>query len=362
MFAAGCLAATAQDEGMIVDTDYNSMLGMYSPAPVTDGTSYYVRLSVDPPEVSITANETVFMFCAGEIDGEGVRADNHSYTGLTGGVYSGDFVVPSHPAVYQDFGFAFGNQNIAGGELTTIGFGAFAKCHNLTSVELPYTLKAIRRGAFYDCTSLTEIKFDRRCNDVVLYPYAFRGCTALTKIDISCVSHPYWSNGNVFTDCPNLQEVTINAEESGVLSLQGREVPSITRVIAIGDDPEEPEMPFYSAGEPFLPEEYAEAVLMVPVRAKSKYLTVSPYNKFAHIETYTNIAGIQHNVPDGTADPVNIDGRRITLVDHSTTVDVYDISGRKLTSLGTANPEYTFTTAGCYLLDYDAGARKVMVQ
>ncbi len=369
VFATGSLAATAQGTedpfgGLVIDTDFNSGFGYYITEPITCDKGSFIRTNVTTKkqETTITSNETVRMVSPKGNGMESFMLTNRTYKNMTGGHYSGDYTIPKTAYKGVEDILSFEGINLIAGNVTAIGMGAFAKCHDLTSVTFPSTLEQIRRGAFYDCTSLAEVNFHTRGKEPVLYPYAFEGCTSLKSIDLRCIQGPFSDKGMVFVNCPNLQEVILYTENSSVMVLAGRETASLTNITVTGTYPIVPEGYVSGENDPFLPEEYANAVLMVPVMCKSLYLEVEPYNKFEHIDTYFMLGGVDEIETDTPAIPVNIDGRRITLIDHSTTVDVYDISGRKLTSLGTASPEYTFTAAGCYLLNSAAGARKIIVQ
>ena len=65
--------------------------------------------------------------------------------------------------------------------LQTLGNGAFAECMQLREVVLP-TAQAIGKDAFYNCTSLTNLKLPSKTLQY-LGDCAFEGCTQLTKVD-----------------------------------------------------------------------------------------------------------------------------------------------------------------------------------
>lgn len=65
--------------------------------------------------------------------------------------------------------------------LTTIGEWAFAYCNGLEEIDMP-SVVSIKRFAFRDCTSLTEITFGNSLSTVEYL--AFDNCSSLTKVDI----------------------------------------------------------------------------------------------------------------------------------------------------------------------------------
>ena len=64
--------------------------------------------------------------------------------------------------------------------VTFIGFGAFAHCSSLTSVEIPNSVTSIGENAFSDCSSLTSVEIPNSVTNIG--NYAFRDCSALSSI------------------------------------------------------------------------------------------------------------------------------------------------------------------------------------
>jgi len=119
--------------------------------------------------------------------------------------------------------------------LKTIGLNAFRGCTGLTSIELPETLETIELAAFWGCTGLTSIELPNSVttikdayqsiygtfsgctgltsvtlgNSLVnIGAYAFNGCTGLTKIKM-----PDSVTGigeGAFGDCPGLTSVFVS--------------------------------------------------------------------------------------------------------------------------------------------------------
>lgn len=81
--------------------------------------------------------------------------------------------------------------SINGKPVVRIDTGAFSDCINMTSLNIPDSVKEIGRGAFSGCTSLSSIHIPD--NGVVVEAGAFKQCTSLTRIHIpaSMVTHGY---------------------------------------------------------------------------------------------------------------------------------------------------------------------------
>ncbi|MDD6645523.1 MAG: leucine-rich repeat protein [Oscillospiraceae bacterium] len=89
--------------------------------------------------------------------------------------------------------------------VTSIGYGAFIGCTSLTSVTIPDSVTSIGDGAFSGCTSLTGVTIPDSVTSIELD--AFRGCTSLTSVTIpdSVTSIGDWA----FYNCTSLTSVTI---------------------------------------------------------------------------------------------------------------------------------------------------------
>jgi len=68
-------------------------------------------------------------------------------------------------------------------DTNTIGAEAFRRSGINTALTLPCTMKTIGHGAFSDCLSLSEVKFDDRISECNVGPYAFFGDTRLATVN-----------------------------------------------------------------------------------------------------------------------------------------------------------------------------------
>ena len=91
------------------------------------------------------------------------------FDGMDPDSYSGDVVVPEQ--------FSLGGNTYV---VFTVGNSAFAGCEELTSVQLPPSVRGVGACAFLGCTNLRQVSFT---SDVVAYgSCAFTGCTSLQEI------------------------------------------------------------------------------------------------------------------------------------------------------------------------------------
>ena len=86
--------------------------------------------------------------------------------------------------------------------VTDIGKCAFYGCDQLTSVQLPDTLRTIQSSAFSGCKRLPEIEFPAGLTDII---NAFDGCTSLKEVEFP--EGIKWIGG--FENCDSLVSVKI---------------------------------------------------------------------------------------------------------------------------------------------------------
>ena len=86
--------------------------------------------------------------------------------------YAGDIVIP--PTVVND-----GNTYT----VVSIGSSAFSMCSDLTSIEIPGSVKSMGNNAFYMCENLTSV--DIPSGVISIGDFAFSGCHGLVSVKIS---------------------------------------------------------------------------------------------------------------------------------------------------------------------------------
>lgn len=373
LLLAGISNASAQSsaDNIIADWELQDLQPMNAygtfilePAPYRMGLTaihYYGMLSRIPGRVAFMGSKPIQMFQTLEHDCEPYSLvrdyppklpEGNDYSGEVGIPYSMfcPFDKPEQYADEQEYGMQC--------VITTIGYGAFANCVNLTSVKLPSGLEEIRRGAFANCTSLTKINASE-CSNVRIYPYAFHGCTNLTSIDLSFVGKVSYYGGRCFDNCPNLKSVILNAENYEYRMLNLRTVPSLETVRVVTENPNQNA---YRDDEhdPFFEEEYQNAILIVPDGSKEKYQTALPWKNFANIMTEGEYAGVNSSIVG--KEIVNLDGKTSSLIDYDATAEIFDTNGIKVADLTPASPEFSADFPGIFIIRSGANTQKVVLQ
>ena len=83
--------------------------------------------------------------------------------------YEGNIVIPSSV-----------NYNGTTYSVTSIGWGAFAVCTNLTSIEIPNSVTSIGNYTFEHCSSLTSIQIPNSVTSIGNNAFAY--CESLTSV------------------------------------------------------------------------------------------------------------------------------------------------------------------------------------
>ena len=123
-------------------------------------------------------------------------------------------VIPNTITKIEDYAFsAFYGGSISeivfeeNSKLTTIGYEAFSRCDNLSSINIPSSVISIGDYAFSDCTNLSTVTFRDNSQLESIGSYAFSDCTNLSSITIpSSVRSIGYST---FDYCINLSRVDI---------------------------------------------------------------------------------------------------------------------------------------------------------
>lgn len=85
--------------------------------------------------------------------------------------------------------------------MTTLVWGAFSECSELTSVTIADSaLTTIPRTCFYNCPKLTNVNLGNNITTIV--DYAFSDCSSLTSVKIPKATTSIAANA--FRNCPNL--------------------------------------------------------------------------------------------------------------------------------------------------------------
>ena len=152
--------------------------GMATVTATADGKSAVCRILVLDPTRAVTGsgncgidgdNVIYVLYADGELDIIGAgEMMNYSYSIGSSAPWHDARETVRKVTVYQG--------------VTSIGFGAFYGCTNLTDVSIPDSVTWIGKYAFEECTALTSIALPESV--VYLGVYAFCDCSGLTSIDI----------------------------------------------------------------------------------------------------------------------------------------------------------------------------------
>ena len=156
------------------------------------------------------------------LDAETLEATVERSGGLYYSDYSGSITIPA-VVTYEDNTY----------RVTSIGYGAFEDCENLTSITIPEGVTAINDGAFEGCSGLSSVAVPEgvteigrsafyRCSGLVSVTFpesltligdeAFYDCSSLTSITFPA---SVTSIGNdAFYDCSGLTAVHISSMEA----------------------------------------------------------------------------------------------------------------------------------------------------
>ena len=89
--------------------------------------------------------------------------------------------------------------------VTSIGYRAFRKCRNLTSLTIPNSVTNISGGAFSSCTGLTSVTIPNRVTSIG--ERAFSDCTGLTSVTIP--NSVVEIGSSAFSGCTGLTSITV---------------------------------------------------------------------------------------------------------------------------------------------------------
>ena len=146
--------------------------------------------------------------------------------------------------------------------VTRIGDLAFGGCRNLTSVEIPNTVKSIGVRAFVECKNLPSIEIPNSVTSIE--EQAFSLCDALTSIEIP---NSVTSIGKqAFYNCYRLASVTIGNSVTDIAKEAFYALPALTSITFKGSNP-----PTFEANVFKAPNENVS--VYVPANSIEKYKT-----------------------------------------------------------------------------------------
>ncbi len=151
-------------------------------------------MRVTIPENVEEIGDGAFAFCTG-LTGFIVDSGNSLFFSRDGLLFEYDELIQC-PAGYP-------GTEVSLSDVDRIRAYAFSGCHDLSSIDIPYTVNMIGKAAFEDCSALRYVQIPK---GVAQIPEdTFSGCTALARVDISkCLEAV---GARAFSGCAQLKDV-----------------------------------------------------------------------------------------------------------------------------------------------------------
>ncbi len=211
---------------------------------------------------------------------------------------------------------------VIGNGITTIGSGAFARCSELKSVEIPNSVKSIGESAFSECSGLTSLEIPNSVKSIGRG--AFSRSTGLTSMIIpdSVTSIEL----NSFAFCTGLTSVTI---PSSVTSIGDAAFYGCTGLMKIESLAETPPT---CGNDVFGDVDKEKCELSVPKASISKYQTENVWKEFTKITAGINGVSKENNavisIKNGTITVTGTASNAVTEVYSTSGALVYRGTGK----------------------------------
>lgn len=155
--------------------------------------------------------------------------------------------------------------------VTSIGYGAFKGCINLTSITIPNSVMSIGGFAFSGCSGLTSLTIPSSVTNID--ESAFSSCSGLSSLTIP--NSVAIISRSAFRNCIGLTSITIPNSVASIGDMAFANCSNLTSVVS------EIVSPFEISSDVF--SDYSRLTLTVPRGTKSKYQTTNYWNKFTNI-------------------------------------------------------------------------------
>ena len=221
----------------------------------------------------------------------------------------------------------------------------FAYDTALKTIELPADMQGVGAYCFTDCTALTTVKFNTAISTMTVGSNAFKGCSKLSRVEISrvdswvqtnfydqyanptSIAHHLYQNGkeltsvvipsgtvyinnNVFSGCSSIKDVTIPSTVQYINDNIFLNCTSMNKVICNATTVP----PFLGTDDPTkMNAVFNKASLYVPAASVSKYKGDSWWKRFHYIGSLDEITGVNS-----------------VTIDQQSEDSAFDLSGRHL--------------------------------
>lgn len=343
---AAAVSAYAQDGDSKIVGAYIQKVDFVDPAT---GLQFAIK-SYDPCYVSLMNSGELYVSNHVEIAERDLYRFDEGYMNMPAGEYSGDVVIPD---MVQKDRAIFTVQRIS--------YGTFNQCTELTSVTIPLSVTEVRRGAFYGCTALEEVKLsypdqNRHHSFTNFYPDVFRGCTSLRKVDLS---NAQMFIGGIFADCPNLEEVTMYCFYNHADAFSGRKVPSLKKINLLLDD--EAGLTSFVGWErdQFFEDEFQNTILTVPAGTTEGFRNHKVWGRFVHIVEREE-ASLPHAEVPAAWELRALGDRRMRISGEFGRAEVVSLQGMHVAYVDPQAPEFEVPSHGIYIITVDGHASTVL--
>ncbi len=170
-------------------------------------------------EIVVDDNNAVYKVVHGNL----YTKDGKTLVQYAIGKSNSSFVIPDRVATIADNAFR-GAKNLTEivipDSVTTIGSAAFYCCYNLTKVTIPDSVTAIRSGTyglFESCSGLVNVNIGNGVTSIG--DSTFSGCRNLSCVTIGAVVN-FIATG-AFWDCTSLTEIIVNEQNTHYKSVDG---------------------------------------------------------------------------------------------------------------------------------------------
>ncbi len=197
----GKLTYKVQDDGTIIitgcDRDVSGNLTIPSEIDGRKVTSigdwaFYNRSSLTDitiPDSVTSIDKYAFLYCS-SLTNINVSNDNKVYSSEDGVLFNKDKTkIIQYPEGKKSTSYTIPNS------VTSIGEGAFYNCSSLTNISIPNSVTSIGDGTFVRCSSLTDITIPNSVTSIG--DEAFDACSSLTNINVSNDNKVYSSEDGV---------------------------------------------------------------------------------------------------------------------------------------------------------------------
>ena len=171
----------------------------------------------------------------------------------------------------------------------SIGENAFAGQENLTSVQLPSSLRAVSSCAFLGCTNLQQVSFPESL--LVYGSCAFTGCTSLQQIALP--RHAELVDSLTFYCCASLSSVVLPHCVRMVCQGALEHLPAITDLYCYSSNPPVAEQGAFTLAD------QQHCTLHVPSEAVSQYQESPVWSDFCRIVALSDDEYVAQNYQRG---------------------------------------------------------------